>query len=279
MKIFKTKKNLVFYLKNKVKNKSIGFVPTMGCLHQGHLELINKSKKLSDYTICSIFVNPTQFNDSNDLFNYPKNLENDILQLKSINCDCLFIPSIKEVYSNNLIANNYNFNGLDKVLEGKFRANHFNGVATIVEKLFDLIKPTFSFFGEKDLQQLFVIKSLVKQKKINTKVISVKTVRDEHGLALSSRNELLSKEEKKIAAYIYQSLLFCKKESTNYTPMYLKKLMIQKFNNNKILKLEYLSFIKLPEFSDLTKWEPAGKNAICIAAYINKVRLIDNIIL
>ena len=177
---FFDKKSLTKYLTTIRKNKSIGFVPTMGALHEGHIALIKNSKQESDITVCSIFINPTQFNNNTDFINYPKNTDKDLSLLKKNNCDIVYIPKVEDLYIKSEEPKTYDFNGLETVMEGKHRPGHFNGVATIVEKLFNIIKPEKAFFGEKDLQQLQIVKKLVKKIKGNTIIKSIPTVRELH---------------------------------------------------------------------------------------------------
>ncbi len=275
---FFDKKSLTKHLTNIRKNKSIGFVPTMGALHEGHIALIKNSKQESDITVCSIFINPTQFNNNNDFINYPKNTDKDLSLLKKNNCDIVYIPKVEDLYTKSEEPKTYNFNGLETVMEGKHRPGHFNGVATIVEKLFNIMKPEKAFFGEKDLQQLQIVKELVKKMKVNTIIKSIPTVRELSGLAKSSRNALLTQAQKEEASIIYKTLLYCK-QNKQIPIKELKKHATDKIISNKSIKLEYIEFINLETMRPIKSWREVNKNAICIAAYINRVRLIDNIIL
>ena len=250
----------------------------MGSLHNGHLKLIEASMKECEITICSIFVNPTQFNNSADFQNYPKTLEEDILKLQTLNCDILYAPAISDVYDKNAKAKDFIFGTLVNSMEGKFRPGHFNGMATIVEKFFNLIKPTKSFFGQKDLQQLQIVKELVKQMKSAIEIKGIATVREKNGLALSSRNNLLSKKGKHRASLIYYCLKYCLKNKEKSIPE-LKEYVHSQFNQQQHLTLEYCQIVNLNTMLPITKWQSKNKNAICIAAYIEEVRLIDNIIL
>ena len=275
---FFDKKSLIKHLTNIRKNKSIGFVPTMGALHEGHTALIKNSKQESDITVCSIFINPTQFNNNNDFINYPKNTDKDLSLLKKNNCDIVYIPKVEDLYAKSEEPKTYNFNGLETVMEGKHRPGHFNGVATIVEKLFNIIKPEKAFFGEKDLQQLQIVKELIKKIKVNTIIKSIPTVRELSGLAKSSRNELLTQAQKEEASLIYKTLLYCK-QNKQIPIKELKKHAIDKIVGSQSIKLEYIEFVNLETMQAINSWGEVNKNAICIAAYINTVRLIDNIIL
>ena len=277
MQVLKTKKEVISNLK-KTKNSSIGFIPTMGALHEGHLQLVKQSKKICDITIVSIFVNPTQFNDPNDFVNYPKTLDLDFKQLIKLDCDVVYTPSVRDLYDIGEKSKKFDFGTLTRHMEGKYRPGHFNGMATIVEKLFRIINPNKAFFGQKDLQQLQIVNALVKQINLPIEIISVPTVREKNGLAKSSRNNRLSNNEKKEGSIIYDCLRYCslnKKQGINELKSYIEK----KFQKQNKIILEYVEFVSIDSMSPITKWEDKNKSAICIAAYINGVRLIDNIIL
>lgn len=278
MKIFTAKKKLTHYLQKLEKKHLIGFVPTMGALHEGHISLIKESNKECDVTICSIFINPTQFNNSVDLANYPNSLEKDLALLKKRNCDIVYAPKVSDLYKKGEVAKNFSFGNMANLMEGIHRPGHFNGVATIIEKFFKIIKPSKAFFGEKDIQQLQIVKALAKQMKTSIEIINVPTKRDENGLAKSSRNTLLSVSDKKTASFIYSSLLYCRDNKTKGIKT-LKEDIIELINSNKNIKLEYIEFVNLETMQRIEDWEEENNNAICIAAYVAGVRLIDNIIL
>ena len=278
MKIVKTTAEILSLLHNYNKKKSIGFVPTMGALHKGHVSLIERSKKDCDITVCSIFVNPTQFNSQEDFKNYPKEIHVDILKLQKANCDIVFVPEKSDLYSKNEKAKEYNFGKLSSVMEGEYRIGHFNGMATIVEKFLNIIQPTKAFFGEKDLQQLQIVKELVKKEKISTEIIGISTIRELNGLAKSSRNKLLTVKQKIEASLIYECLCYCK-ENKNLGITKLKDYISTIFNKNNYVALEYVEFVSLKTLQPIQSWNEDNTNAICIAAYVNHVRLIDNIIL
>ncbi len=278
MKVFKTKSKLIASLNALQQKKSIGFVPTMGALHEGHLTLIEASKKGCDITICSIFVNPTQFNNADDFDNYPNTLDKDLEKLEKLSCDIVYTPSINDLYTKREKAKEFDFGSLANSMEGKFRGGHFNGMATIIEKLFNIIKPQKAFFGQKDLQQLQIVKALVKQKKIHIKINSVPTIREKNGLAKSSRNNLLSKKQRNKAALIYYCLNYCLNNKTKGV-VKLKSFIHTKFKQQQDLKLEYAEIVNLNNMLPIKKWQGKNENAICIAAYIDGIRLIDNIIL
>ena len=195
----------------KNKGKSIGFVPTMGALHEGHMALIKNAQSLCDIVICSIFVNPKQFNKESDLVNYPNTLERDTLNLKEVNCDIVFIPSVEEIYPKNRIDKQFDFGALATEMEGEHRPGHFNGVALVIDRFFEIINPTYAFFGEKDFQQLAIIKALVEKLNSSIKIIGCPTVRETSGLAMSSRNERLIEDEKEEASAIFKALSFVAK--------------------------------------------------------------------
>ena len=278
MKVFTQKDLLIEFLLNQKKDIKIGFVLTMGALHEGHTSLILTSKTKCDITICSIFVNPTQFNDKSDYKNYPIDIKSDLKKLSEIECDIVYTPKSSDFYAADETAKEYNFNGIEKKLEGKYRPGHFNGVATIVEKLFNIIQPNYAFFGEKDLQQLFIIKKLVEIKKITTKIIGCSTIREKSGLAKSSRNQLLSKTDFKKSSNIYEQLLFTK---ANYTTKSFKEIKNRVKQNLKKLNFEidYFEFIDVKTLEIHKRKLKGVQYAVCIAVVVSKIRLIDNIIL
>ena len=277
MKTFASYKNLNNELRNK--KGAISLVPTMGSLHQGHISLIQTAIKKTPNVVVSIFVNPTQFENKTDLKNYPKNLKNDLSKLKALGNLLVYMPDIKELYPKKVIADEYNFGELDKIMEGKSRSNHFNGVATIVEKLFTIFKPDFAFFGEKDFQQLTIIKSLVNQKGLKTKIVSCPTIREDDGLAMSSRNHLLSKEERAKAIVLYHALLEAKELIVSTSPIEIEKSISLKFANIEGVDLEYFKILTTNSFSKTKKLNRKDKYRAFIACTLGKVRLIDNIIL
>ena len=278
MKIFKLKSDLQSYLADLRDMKIISFVPTMGALHQGHMSLIESAKNSSDIVICSIFVNPTQFNNPADLLKYPRNNEVDIKMLEDLDCDVLYLPDVIDLYNNNEKAKIFDFNGLDKFMEGSGRKGHFNGVATIIEKLFRIIKPNIAFFGLKDLQQLQIIKHITKQLSLPIEIIGVETKREKSGLAMSSRNSLLSEIERGKSMLISETLNFIKDNSTILSIDELRNQSIKKFKNQNFLDLEYLEIVSLNTLQPISKLGDKTTNAACISASISSVRLIDNII-
>ncbi len=278
MFIFKSKRELQEHLAAFVNIKTIGFTPTMGALHEGHLHLIEQSNLKCDISICSIFVNPTQFNNSTDLANYPNTLITDLERLEKVKCNIVYTPDADDLYDKGEGAKSYDFGTLSNSLEGKFRPGHFNGMATIIEKLLNIINPKIAFFGQKDLQQLYIVKELVKQMKSATCIIGVETVREKNGLAKSSRNKLLSENAKEEASLIYNCLEYCKKnKGDGITTL---KLHIQKqFSKHEKITLEYAEFVAIKTMLPINSWGNENENAVCISAYHSEVRLIDNIIL
>ena len=277
MLVVKNKAKLIHYLQ---KNKtSIGFTPTMGALHDGHISLIKKSKKRCDISVCSIFVNPTQFNKKEDFVSYPVSTNQDLELLKEIDCDIVYLPESEDLYKKNEKIKKYDYAELTNSMEGRFRNGHFDGVITVVKKFFEIIQPTHAFFGEKDLQQLQIIKKFVEKNHLPIKIISGKTIREKNGLAMSSRNRLLSIEEKNTAALLRKSLIYCKRNIRKESILTMKNKIENEFKKCSCLSLEYLEFVSLENFKKVGSFGEKNENAICIAAHLNNVRLIDNIIL
>jgi pantoate--beta-alanine ligase len=263
----------------KNQNKTVGFVPTMGALHRGHLSLIQKAAAENDFCVASIFVNPTQFNNPDDLKNYPRTLQKDFEMLENEGCTLLFAPSADEIYTKNETEKifEFDFQGLDKIMEGIFRPAHFNGVVQIVRKLFELIKPDKAYFGEKDFQQLTIIRLMTKKLSFQTEIVGCPIIREENGLAMSSRNMLLSENERIIAAHIYAVL----KESTLFaletTIAELKNAVEAAINKKNELKVEYFEIVDAKNLQPIENWHDADSVIGCIAVHCGKIRLIDNI--
>jgi pantoate--beta-alanine ligase len=278
MQIFETTESLQEYLSTfKKKNTSIGFVPTMGALHQGHLSLVNEAQNTCDLVVVSVFVNPTQFNNKEDLAKYPKPLQQDIRLLESVNCDVLFSPSSDEIYGDNLQAEQFDFDELDLVMEGEFREGHFNGVGTVVKRLFEIVQPNNAFFGEKDFQQLQIIKKMVEKNKLPVKIKGCEILREKNGLAMSSRNARLNEEQRKEASFIYKTLqkaqqLF-KEESAEKVISWVQ----QEFQNNNLLELEYFSIADEKTLQSNRLKEKGKVYRAFIAVFAGDIRLIDNI--
>ncbi len=260
------------------KGDTIGMVPTMGALHLGHISLVKKAVRENSLTIVSIFVNPTQFNNQEDLKKYPKTLEDDVSLLKSISKDIVvFSPSAKEIYNGNIKSESYNFGKLEKVMEGEFRDGHFDGVGTIVEKLLTIAKPTNAYFGEKDYQQLQIINKLVKIKKIPVNIIGCPIVREANGLAMSSRNERLSSYLRNEASFIYKTLKTAKEKFGTKSATYITDWVTNQFQQNKLFKLEYFTIADTENLQPLKRKSKNKKYRAFIAVYANDIRLIDNI--
>ncbi len=275
MKIFRTANKIFEFKKLSIlENKIIGFVPTMGALHQGHLALVRQAKKESDYCIVSIFVNPKQFNNIDDYNNYPKSIEKDISLLKECNCDILYLPENNDIYGN-YQGYKMDFEGLDNVLEGKYRTGHFQGVVDVVYRLFDIIKPDKSYFGIKDYQQLLIIKKMIKQAGFNIEIVECPIVREKSGLAMSSRNMRLSEKQKNNAAKIYE-IIRNKKFSIDDNPKQIENQISQEINNIPDLKTEYVIFCEQDSLNQAYQFEKNNGVMLCVAVYCDKVRLIDN---
>ncbi len=257
----------------------VGLVPTMGALHRGHLALIQAAKSQCDFVIASIFVNPIQFNQPSDFENYPQTLEDDLKVLEGQGVDMVFMPSIKEMYPSSLGVS-LSFSHLEKILEGKFRPGHFNGVGIVVAKLLHLVDPHVAFFGQKDLQQVHVIKALVVGLSFDVEVEVVPTVREDDGLAFSSRNIRLGKVEREKAPHLYEALVQAEQDLKTGQPWsHVKNSCRKSLENSGLVELEYLALVRLPEFRLSEKYEANSEFALCIAAYLGGVRLIDNVII
>lgn len=278
MKTFDNNRSFNEWRKNIDTNKKVGFVPTMGALHEGHISLVKKAIEENDYSVVSIFVNPTQFNNKEDFAKYPNTLEKDIKLLQSVNCDVLFLPNSNEIYPNNeLKIIPFSFSGIEKIMEGEFRPNHFDGVATVVKLLFDRIKPTRAYFGEKDYQQLLIINEMVKLEKMPIEIIGMPIFRESDGLAMSSRNMRLSKEFRKEATFIYDCLLLAKKMTTTNHSIDEIKTKINKLFSNSTLNLEYFEVRENNSLKFAKEFESAEKYRAFISVYAGEIRLIDNI--
>jgi pantoate--beta-alanine ligase len=279
MEVFKTIKSLQQSLSDHGQNSTLGLVPTMGALHEGHLSIVRRAKEENDRVIVSIFVNPTQFDKKEDLINYPNTLEADLKALESIGCDYVFTPSIEEVYQGATKSESFDFEGLDKVMEGKFRKGHFDGVATIVKKLFLITKPDKAYFGEKDFQQLLIIKKMVALEALPIEIVSVDIYRENDGLAMSSRNTRLSQKQRLAAPEIYQTLLKSKKLFENGDIAKVKSFVKNEFIQNAELDLEYYDIADSETLKPINEIIPNIKYRAFIAVFADKVRLIDNIAL
>lgn len=261
----------------RARGEKIGFVPTMGALHDGHLSLVEQARQQCEVVIASIFVNPTQFNDPNDLANYPRTLEADLKMLETQGCDIVFVPTVETMYpepDNRIFA----FGELETVMEGKFRPGHFNGVAQVVSKLFDLVNPDKAFFGQKDFQQLAIIKAMVKQLNLPLEIVPCAIVREPDGLAMSSRNKLLLPEYRKCAPQIYRILNEAKNLAKSHSVAEVKNFVCQEIEQTNLLKLEYFELVDELSLKAIKSWDESGIKVGCIAVFAGKVRLIDNLI-
>jgi pantoate--beta-alanine ligase len=261
----------------RAAGKVIGFVPTMGALHKGHLSLINQAGESCDVVIVSIFVNPTQFNDPADLDRYPRNLQSDQSLLSKTKCELLFVPSVKEIYPQPDYRS-FEFGQLDKVMEGKYRAGHFNGVAQVVSRLFDIVRPHKAFFGEKDFQQLAIIRAMRNQLNLDVEIVAVPIVREPDGLAMSSRNASLSEQHRKSAPLIAHTLLkSCNFASTNEVDA-TSQFVVDRINQDPNLAVEYFEIVDGLSLQPIVTWNESDYVVGCIAVFAGKIRLIDNVV-
>jgi len=282
MKVFDNKIDLTNFLNSLNDQKlSLGFVPTMGALHQGHLSLISRAIKENDYVIISIYVNPTQFDNKFDLEKYPKTIDQDIDVLNKLEFQnlILFIPSDTEIYSGKFIKDKYDFNGIDNKMEGEYRSGHFDGVATIIKKLFDIIKPNKAYFGEKDYQQLLIVKKLVNILGLPISIVGCPIHRNNQGLALSSRNTRLTSVERSYASRIYEILLSTKELFQYQQLTEIKSWVKDQFLKDSIIDLEYFEIADNLTLTSASTINQSTKYRAFIAVKINNIRLIDNIAL
>ena len=278
MKLVKTVKELQENLQLLRTCGTVGFVPTMGALHKGHISLVENAAGVDNVVVVSIFVNPTQFNNSEDLKRYPRTLETDLDMLKNVGCDLVFAPSVAEMYPEP-DNRRFWFGTLETVMEGKYRPNHFNGVAQVVSKLFDMVKPDKAYFGLKDFQQLAIVKSMVKQLNLPVEIVPCPIIREENGLAMSSRNELLNAEERKNASIISETIFMAKELVGQKSVKELVKWVTERINKNPFLNVEYFEIVDDTSLQPVKSWEDKNTKVGCVAVYCGKVRLIDNIVL
>nr|WP_294774368.1 pantoate--beta-alanine ligase [uncultured Flavobacterium sp.] len=279
MLIFNTQNELVSHLATVSNDTTaIGFVPTMGALHQGHLSLLSEALKNNAVVVMSIFVNPTQFNNAEDLAKYPRTLEADVEKIKSVSDKIIvYAPSVEDIYKGKTVSQHFDFDGLEHQMEGQFRPGHFDGVGTIVKRLFEIVKPTHAYFGEKDFQQLQIVKKMVEKEQLPVKIIGCPIYREPNGLAMSSRNERLSATEKNEAAIIYKTLkqakqLFAQKSATEVTHWVTKA-----FEQNKTFALEYFQIADEATLLPCIRKSKNKKYRAFIAVFVNNIRLIDTI--
>jgi pantoate--beta-alanine ligase len=262
----------------RLQGKSVGFVPTMGALHIGHLSLIEASRLANDLTVCSIFVNPIQFNNPDDLARYPRTLEADCVMLDIARCDVVFAPSAEEMYAEKPVLK-FDFGDLERVMEGKFRPGHFNGVGIVVAKLFNIVQPERTYFGQKDLQQVAVIRRMMIDLGFQIELNVCPTLREADGLAMSSRNRNLTPDERQTASHIYKGLCTAKEALVSgKTTAEVQEVMAAHFAEQPAFRLEYFEIVHAHTLQAVEAVQPVGETALCIAAYLGKVRLIDNVI-
>lgn len=280
MRLFHTQSEIRHFLwSERCKGRKIGLVPTMGALHEGHLSLIEMSKKQSDLTVASVFVNPTQFNNPSDLEKYPRNLDRDLEMLEQKGCDAVFAPAVEEMYAHKPSLR-IDFGSLETELEGKFREGHFAGVGLVVSKLFNIIQPDSACFGQKDLQQFYIIKKLVEQLSFPIQLHMAPIAREPHGLAMSSRNERLSADARQEAGLIQASVSEARQKLlSGQSIAEARQHVAELFEKSARLELEYFEVISTDDFKPLDKIENKATTALCIAAGIEEVRLIDNLLL
>ncbi len=280
MIIFKEAKSLINFIQGKKKKGiKIHFVPTMGALHQGHISLINNAKQTNSITVCSIFINPTQFNKLSDFEKYPVTLENDIYQLEKLSCEVVFIPSASEIYPKGLISSQkYELGNLENIMEGKYRPGHFQGVCQVVHRLLEIVQPDQLLLGQKDYQQVMIIKKMVKLLGINVEIIVCPTLRENDRLAMSSRNMRLSKEERNRAATIFSVLSMIKNEIDTKDPVLLKENAIQILIAEGF-KVDYVEIADADTLEIISEMKNKIRLVTLAAAYLNDVRLIDNLLI
>ncbi len=275
----KTKEELSrFIAGERAKGHTIGFVPTMGALHNGHLSLIRATLEVYDICVASVFVNPTQFNNPRDLETYPRQPEKDTILLEENGCHCLFLPSVEEMYGEEVLQEEYDFGIIGKVMEGEKRPGHFEGVAQVVKRLFLAVSPDGAFFGEKDFQQIAIIRSMVEQENFSIRIHAAPIVRELSGLAMSSRNQRLTEENRAIAPMIYKKMQESKElKEKGLSPKEVAEWVVKELNQYEAFEVEYYQIVNAETLLPIKKWEDAEDIIACIACYCGDVRLIDNI--
>ncbi|WP_303922918.1 pantoate--beta-alanine ligase [Draconibacterium sediminis] len=277
MKLVSTVQELQSEIQHLAQGRTVGFVPTMGALHQGHISLVKQAVSENPVVVVSIFVNPTQFNDPADLERYPRTLENDMKLLEPTGCSIVFAPNAKEVYPEP-DKRKFNFGKLEEVMEGKHRPGHFNGVAQVVSRLFDMVKPTKSYFGLKDFQQLAIVKNMVKQLQLPVEIVPCAIIREESGLAMSSRNELLTEEQRKNAAVISETLFKAKELKGQKSVQEITDWVTETINKNPFLDVEYFEIVDDEQLQPVKNCDEKSTKVGCVAVFCGKIRLIDNIV-
>ncbi len=277
MIVYRTKNDLSSHLLSyRNEGKTVGLVPTMGALHQGHMSLLEKATADNDVVVVSIFVNPTQFNNLSDLNHYPRTLDQDLELLRQMETDLVFVPSVREMYPQEE-KQIFDLGNLDKVMEGEHRPGHFNGVAQIVSKLFLLTRPDRAYFGQKDFQQLVVIRRLVEILGLDITIVPCPIIREKDGLAMSSRNIRLTKEERKLAPFIYETLVQARELKETLTPGELKEWLSLQFEMQGSLEMEYFEIVEDKGLTSIVEWDEKVNKVACIAVQLGEVRLIDNL--
>ena len=280
MQIFREKDPLIEAVqKIKSEGKSLGLVPTMGALHEGHLSLVRTALQNTDHVVVSIFVNPTQFNNSDDLEKYPRNIEKDLALLEEIGDIWVFTPETSQLYGDGIHSEKFDFEGLESVMEGKYRNGHFDGVGTVVKRLFEIVKPDKAFFGEKDFQQLQIVKKLTQKTGLPVEIVGCPILREDSGLARSSRNERLSSQNRQKAAFIYQTLQKVKQLFGTESADYIDDWVENEFKKHPFLELEYFEIANSETLQKIAEKEKGINYRAFIAAYADEIRLIDNIAL
>ena len=279
MLIFDNKESLTNFLRPlQSQNKTTGFVPTMGALHDGHLSLIKNSLDKNHITVVSIFVNPTQFNNVEDLEKYPRTLEADVKKIKQISAQVLvYAPTVSDIYQENTSSSSFSFDGLENQMEGKHRPGHFDGVGTIVKKLFEIVNPTNAYFGEKDFQQLQIVKKLVEKEKMNVEIVGCPIFREANGLAMSSRNERLSKSAREQSSFIYKTLQAVQADFEKKSLTELNEFVKNAFSEHPEFSLEYFEIAEESTLLPALEKDKTKKYRAFIAIFIENIRLIDNI--
>jgi pantoate--beta-alanine ligase len=272
-----------FYTVNELKQElstvarqDVGFVPTMGALHAGHRSLVEKARRECKVVVVSVFVNPTQFNDKNDLRNYPRTPEEDAAMLEAAGADYVLMPSVEEIYPEP-DTRQFDFGLIDKVMEGATRPGHFNGVAQVVSRLFNIVNPAKAYFGEKDFQQIAVIKAMVKQLNLDVEIVECPIIRGEDGLALSSRNTLLDEAHRAAAPHIYEVISQCVEKSAELTPAELTDWVVAEVEKNPCLKVIYFQAVDALSMQQVATWQESKRVQGCIAVQAGQIRLIDNV--
>ncbi|MEJ4088571.1 pantoate--beta-alanine ligase [Galbibacter orientalis] len=281
MQIFNQKEALIQFLKQeKTENKTLGLVPTMGALHKGHLSLVEKALINNDVVVVSIFVNPTQFDNKTDLEKYPKTFDRDLETLKLLNENIIiFAPSAEDIYDNNVTSETFDFDGLEHQMEGKYRSGHFDGVGTIVRKLFTIVQPDNAYFGEKDFQQLQIIRKMAAKNQLPVNIVGCPISREENGLAMSSRNERLPQDIRKEASFIYKTLLQAKDKFGTESAIDTVNWIEEQFSKHSDFSLEYAEIADEKTLKPVKTKKENKRYRLFVAVYANDIRLIDNVAL